>query len=325
MQVFKTILIYLLSVPQSVLGFYAYSVLLNKPKKEYSALNNFSGTSEKWLTMGFWVAIVFLLLISLFVIWLRLTEDFELFHGALFTVLEVVISPVAFLRALISIVVWIASKDAPTTNFVDGMDMGDKVKSYLIYTDETYKATESPFNNFLAQLFLVFPLSALLSGSAWLFILRLTGKIEAEGGFLYFLGIVGVFALSLVYVYTKSTEVSTPCYVTYKKYHNYRSGKNGYVRSGTGYTPDRGDGWRYEETITTKEYAYSVPHYALHLFLTIVFSPIMVFTQAIGVIAALVGIFTDHVYSTYGQMDYSAAPLRVLQYPIGFLCSFIIV
>lgn len=325
MQVFKTLLIYLVSLPQTVLGFYAYSVLLNKPKKDFSALNNFQGTEAKWLTGGFWMAVIFIVLLSLFVIWLRVGEDFELLNGAWLTVIEAVISPLAFLRALISIVVWIATKDAPATNFFDAYSVGDKVKSYLIYTDEKYKISGGPASNFIAQLFLVFPLSALLSGSAWLFILRLTGRIEAKGGFLYFLGVVGVFAVSLVYVYTKSTEVSTPYYATYKKYHNYRSGKNGYVRSGTGYTPNRSDGWRYEGTVTSKEYAYSVPHYALHLFLTVVFSPIMVFAQAIGVIAAFVGIFTDHIYSTYGQMDYSAAPLRVLQYPLGFLCSFIIV
>ena len=325
MQVFKTLLIYLVSLPQSILGFYVYSVLLNKPKKDYSALNNFQGSEAKWLTGGFWAAIVILALLSLFVIWLRLTEDFELFHGALLTVLEVVIAPVAFLRALISIIIWIVTRDEPATNFFDAYEIGDKVKSYLIYTDETYTISAGPGSNFLAQLFLVFPLSALLSGSAWLFILRLKGVIGGTGGFLYFLGIVGVFCVSLIYVYTKSTEVSTPYYTVYTQYHNRRTGKNGYVRSGTGYTPSRRDGWDRVGTVTAKEYAYSVPHYALHLFLTIVFSPIMVFTQAIGVVAAFVGIFTERIYSTYGQMDYSSARLRVLQYPIGFLCSFIIV
>ena len=320
MTVFKTIIIYLISLVQSLLGMFLYSAFLNPPKTSGPWGNTV--TLSPFKTPGFWVAAVFLIGLCLLVMWMRLDE---MDMAAALLIVDVILSPLAFLRTIVSIITWIATGDEPELDFRDAGEMGEKVLCFLIYHDSTLSVSvESPAINFVSQLFVVLPLSCLLSGSTWLFIACKLGWVDPLGITLYFVAIAGVVAFSLLFVYTKSTEVATPYSHMVTRFKNRYTGDEAKVY-GSGYATEQRNGWHKTEEYRETGSYYSTPHYALHLFLCVLFSPILAACQVIGVIFAFIAIFTDHIYSCYGQMDYSGVPLRVLQYPLGFLCSFVIV
>ena len=304
MKAFKAIIIFLLSIIQTFIGCFIYAMIFEPPiDNSYQGWIGDPPRLSPFEAPGFIPALIFLLIISAAIMWMKLDE---LDYMWLFIIFDLVLSPIAFIRTIVAIVLWIKSGDIKL-DFDDCDEMENKVICFLFMHEEGFRVSSNPVAVFFTQLFAVFPLSCALTGSAWI----LLGAIfnpEMSSPLFWFLGIGGILLASSFFVYTKSTEVETGSYKT----------SNTYVT-------DVGGGWYEVETFFSTETMYAIPHYTLHYVLTIVFSPIMAFCQALGVVAAFIGIFTDHIYSCYGQMDYRYAPLHVLQYPLGFLCSFIIV
>ena len=87
-------------------------------------------------------------------------------------------------------------------------------------------------------------------------------------------------------------------------------------------TSDGADaGW--EAINQSAGYVETKGHMLIYFIVLTIFSPVLVFTQALGTIMAFVAIFTRHVYSTTGEILLQEVPAKVIQAPLAVLCSFV--
>lgn len=97
---FKILLVYALSAVQTLLGWYMFSPLM------------MDGSDVMWSSYIF--GMVIHIAICLFVIWLRVGEIEFMFWPIVF---EILLSPIAVLRTLISFGAWIFRRESPELDF----------------------------------------------------------------------------------------------------------------------------------------------------------------------------------------------------------------
>ena len=319
MKIFKFILVFILSAIQTLCGAFIYNCFINPPK-ENIGIGNFQTEVSPLKTPGFWPGLIFLLLATAAIMWLRLAQTENTTHMVIFGVLDLILSPVSIIRVIVGTVLCLVLHESPELTFTE--DAGEPVICYLFYVSGEGYVCDSPGKIFRTQLFGILPLCAALSGCAWLFISCLRGTIEVEG-YYYPLSIIGIIAFSIILGYTKSETIVSSYQTWQTEFRNDRSGASSF-HYGRGYANNQGNGWHkvseFLTTITTEK----TPGIVIRTILNILLSPIMVFGQLLGVVAALVGLFTHHVQSWLGPVNYYDVPGGRLQWIIGYLCSFTI-
>lgn len=317
MKTFKFILIFLLSIPQTLCSWKVINAFLN-PITEQGF--TYATTKSPTETPGFWVAAIFLVVISAAVMWLRIGHEEYPWFLALFTVVDILLSPLAVLRVLVALIIAIATREAPETHFIDDAD--EKALCFLFYASGDGYACDTPGKIFRTQLFAILPLTALLSASAWLLIATLTERIAVRGVYypLSFLGLT-LFGVLLAYAKSETIVTSHSSYIT-----EFRHGQSGSttLRYGGNYASSQGDGWYKRSQWMSTWTSEKTPGLVIRTILNVILSPVFVFGQLLGVLAALVGIFTYHVQSNLGPANYADVPLGIFQWPLGYLCSFTI-
>ena len=114
---FNILLVYVLSFAQTILGWYMLSPWLFPPTGQMN-----------WT--GYIVGMVFHVLICLWVLWIRVGEIEYLFWTILF---EIALAPLAFVRTIVSIVAWIARREAPELDFDLPSGKWELVLCYLFH------------------------------------------------------------------------------------------------------------------------------------------------------------------------------------------------
>jgi hypothetical protein len=118
MKKLKFALIALLSIPQTICAWKVVNSFINPPTKS----GEIFGTTVKQSpteTPGFWVALIFLVIISAAVMWLRIGHEEYPWFLALFTVIDILLSPLSVLRVLVSLIIVATTKEEPELHFID--------------------------------------------------------------------------------------------------------------------------------------------------------------------------------------------------------------
>lgn len=238
-------------------------------------------------------------------------------------IIEFILSPLSIVRFLIGLI-WSACAKNEFGLDVDGIDNED-VASYIstlfIYFTIDEEEERTPLGNFFVQLFIVLPMCALISGGVWLFILA-PEIIQLMGIFVIFIPlIILVVAIWLANMKTSDVDIYVPERTSFRN-SSTGAGKIVYGRYGVT-KADADAGWEAINLSAGYVNAKPIWHTVIYTVVLLVFSPVLVATQALGAIMAFVGVFTRHIYSNTGNILLRDVPLKILQAPLAVLCSFV--
>lgn len=300
---------------QTICGIVAYFYFFNPPMEELPAGNMvpISPFEDPAFMGAFIIVVIFSVLITL------IRTGFE-YIAILFALIDILLSPVAFLRVFVALIFSSNTRNDLKLDFLEIRDFKDKVMAFLFYIEENSFARMTPVKNLILQIFVTLPFSALLTGSFWLLI----ASIKNNAGLIaIIISCAAIEVFANFCAYTKTTEICRDG-ISYTVTHvtsNYKYGNINTYKKGRWVSDDRNIKTSYFET---SDPVIFTPNFTAYTIWSIVFSPIMFFTQIIGIIAAVVAIFTDKITSSFGQVDYTFVNHRKLQFFIGFLCNFTI-
>jgi hypothetical protein len=305
----------LTAIAQMCLGIFIYSSIIAPPTV-------IDGHHEYQLRFdevkGFWPALIILFILSMIVCISRRQDDESAIETFLYVLLDFLLSPLALFRLLIALMLTKVG-NCDYTYKVDGYDFKDKSISFLFYTSELDLGDVSPFQNFILQLLLAFPMSLVLTACAFL------AYYTVKSGFGLFGLIVSVGALAMVaplFTHLKTTEISVSWSARRTVFRNKYHG--GYINAdGWNYAARQRNGWYKVCEFISDETSSHTPHYIFYCVLSFLFSPILAFTQAIGVVFAFLAMFIPFIKSKMGQIDYTSVRLPFLQFIFGFFFSFV--
>lgn len=268
---------------------------------------------------GFWPALIILLIICAIVSISRRQDDQNAFETILYTLLDFVLSPLALFRLLIALILTrIGNCDYEYK--MDGYDFKDKGVSFLFYTSDLDLNNISPFQNFILQLLLAFPMSCVLTGCAfWAYL-----SVKNGLGLIGLIFPIGVLAtVAPFFAHLKTTEISVSWSARKTVFRNkYHSGH--ILADGWNYADRQRNGWYKVCEFISDETSSHTPNYIFYCVLSFLFSPVLALTQAVGVVFALLATFIPFIKSKMGQIDYTCIRLPFLQFIFGFLFSFVI-
>ena len=310
----KTFLI-ISTLLQTICGIVAYVFFFNPAMEELPAGNLVPiNPFEDPAFMG-----VFVIVVILSVLITLIRTGFE-YIAILFILIDILLSPFAFLRTIVALIFSSNTRNDLNLHFLEIRDFKDKVMAFLFYIEENSFKRMTPVKNLILQIFVTLPFSAMLTGSFWLFVT----VIKNNGGLI--LAIIAAAAIEVsanFCAYTKTTEICKEG-ASYTVTHittGYKYGNIDTYKQGRWVSNDKNIKTSYFET---SDPIIFTPNFTAYTIWAIVFSPIMLFTQCIGIIAAIIAIFTDKITSSFGQVDYTFVRHRKLQFFIGFLCNFTI-
>ncbi len=249
----------------------------------------------------------------------------------MYFLIELVLSPFAFLRVIVG---FILSKVSPNrdgfvlepTDMYGTDDLMNKVSQYVFYHSVSDSSTGSRLGNFFMQLFVMLPMASALTGVTWLGLGSLFPifpeeyRIELDPITLFALFYVWIF---LAYMYslfkTKTIEVRTSGFT---EFTHKRSGRT-YYRDGAWTMGGRNSDW--SEYYVPSSTSVMLKNATLLYTLNIIFSPVIAFTQAIGVIFAFFALFIKHIYSCYGEINMKYVDWKILQAPLAYFFSFVFI
>lgn len=238
--------------------------------------------------------------------------------------LELLVSPIAFPRVVIMILVAIfgRKKNEITIGdewFNDGLFPLQRVTSFVFYFYKYEYTVVTKANNILTQLFLLLPLSALTTYCAWVVI-----DFFASGGNNDIAPLIPCSGISVLLSYVICSVRGHAVSETYRtgefKFKNKYTGKVKKFKSEDDLrlTEEAKDaGW---ETIKD---GYISPITTWALF-TLIFSPIIFFTQLVALLFSILSLVISPIYSCYGKLDYDKMGLGFMQKVLHFCFSFVI-
>ena len=115
----KTLIVYVISAMQTVTGIFIWMAVIDPTSMNNKAESVFD-------VNGFIPAVIILVVLSGIVMAIRCGNPF-------ITIVEFVISPIALLRSLISLILWIAKREMPELEYGYCYDTKDMIKCYLFY------------------------------------------------------------------------------------------------------------------------------------------------------------------------------------------------
>ena len=240
--------------------------------------------------------------------------------------LEVLLSPVAFPRVVLSWIFCMIFKVQiePEMDEFDFDEALDMVFGYLFYVDLETDGEISPVTNFFTQLLLCVPVAAAGGFCAYRFVYNIATSCSGGDALLTYFYMMGstFFPFLLCGIRKIPTEVVTGFDREFVFKNRYTDAKVTKKASGEYYIDPTEEskeaGWErvsggYTSSLTSR------------FIFSILFSPVLALTQAIGAIIALVGIFAPHIYSCYGMIDFDDVSCPFLQRILHFFFSFVFV
>lgn len=240
-------------------------------------------------------------------------------------VLEVLLSPIATARILVTLICKIAfhaSVDHDVYSYDEALDI---VIGYLFYIDLDSDGEISAVVNFFTQLLICLPVIAAAAACDYIVVvLGIAQSCNSVSPIAVYFCMLGCTFFPFFYccVRKQPTEVITGFDRDFV-FKNRYTGDKVKTRASGNYYIDATDtaqelGWERVSGGYTSAYT---PRYIF----TILLSPVLLLTQAVGVIFALIGIFCPHIYSCYGMIDFDSLRCSFLQKVLHFFFSFVII
>lgn len=251
-------------------------------------------------------------------------RNFEVFLG-LGVVLEVLLSPIATVRLLVMLIcriVFHASIDHDIYSYDEALDI---VIGYLFYIDLDSDGEISSVVNFFTQLLICLPVIAAAAFCVYVVaVLGMAQSCNSVSPIVVYFCMMGSTLFPFIYccIRKQPTEVVTGFDRDFVFRNRYTGDKVTKRASGNYYI---------DATDTAQELGWErvgggyTSAYTPRFIFTILLSPVLVLTQAVGVIFALIGIFCPHIYSCYGMIDFDSLRCSFLQKILHFFFSFVIV
>ena len=316
------ILIFLLAILQSITGSYTVYAICQRVQASKPANNPYSGWNSAVAANTSIGLIIFciVLLIGLGFLVAKL-RGFDAFLGV-GVALEVVLAPIAVIRPIIGFIMFLVFKAPIDVSMYSYSEALDVVIGYLFYVNLDTDGEISRVANFFTQLLICLPVIAAAGYCAYRFIAAGVNSCENDNPLTIYFWMMGSTFMPFLYcsIRKQPTEVINGFNPHYK-FRNRDTGTEATTDSNDPIylTGDaRSDGWEHVSGGYTSAYT---PRFIF----TILLSPILVCTQAVGVIIAFISIFCPHIYSCYGMVDFNDVPVPFLQRILHFFFSFVIV
>ena len=308
MTVFLSFLLFIISTVQSIIGItFIYS---------FSTMIESMGFGSYLIYAAFLIFLEFILAV--------ITTKIRDYHNFFVIFVEVVISPIAVVRYLIGLLLLLFFRRDYNLKSSNEEALG-AVIGYLFYATLSDESSISRVGNFFTMLLLAFPMAFIMSYSFWINFGLYEWCFDNFGIELIRLDMFTSILLILFFggglsAIRKQAVTVTTYNADYKFENSYTKQKKTYhsedYLSLTNDSINRG--WKkvrggYEENLT------------LSIILTLLFSPILVFTYLVGLVFALFSLLIGPIYSCVGNVDYDDVPLGVLQRVLHFFFSFVIV
>ncbi len=307
MRLFKHILLFFITLIQTVCGWY---VIIFFSKGDFESWGSLFGC--------------FMILIPLCAASLALRGEWIM--GWTLGIPEFLLSPFAIVRHLVGTVGYIASNTTYAVEFTyekDWMDLSDpldKVTKFLFgfYFDGSYRITK--LRNIITQLFLVLPVSALQCALVWAAIFGLLGAFDPFTTLFLFMGNT---LITYLLCEIRGQESSVSYYSGDYTFRNRHTGKKR-----TFHTDDRNS--YYELSDSAREVGWEVEssgygsYFTSWYLFTWFLAPVHFFTQLIGFLFALIAGPRTHILSSYAKLDYEDFSLPFFQRILHFFFNFVI-
>ena len=300
-------LLFFISLIQTIIGI----VIIYQINSFFSGGDINLGLTIFLLVVSFLLAVLVVFVIRKYEVWLPL-------------IVEVLLTPLSFFRYLIGgILALTLRKDFALESRAH--ELLNSVAEYTIYVEITDTMALSKGGNFLSMLLFAFPVSFIMSYSFWNDIFLCDWVFNNFGISLprynIIIGIILIMFFSGALCVIRNQAAEYEYYNPHYKFENIYSGKKERTFSENRlYINDLGykKGWR-------KVSGGDETHITVEMGLTLLFSPFLVFTYFIGLIAAFLSIFIFPIHSCIGQIYYKDVPLGSVQRILHFFCAFVIV
>jgi len=300
------VLLFFISLIQTIIGFIVAA-----------QINSFFSVGDINLGMTIFLLVVVFLLAVLVVFVIRKYEVW------LPLIVEVLLTPLAFFRYLIGVILALTlRKDFALKS--EASELLNSAAEYTIYVEVTEKMSLSRGGNFLSMLLFAFPVSFIMSYSFWNDIFLCDWAFDNFGVSLprynIVIGILVIMFFSGALCVIRNQPAEYEYYNPHYKFENIYTGKKEIRYSDnqlrlTDASMERG--WR-------KVRGGRETHLSVEMILTLIFSPVLVFTYFIGLLAAFLSLFILPINSCIGQVNCRFVPLGPLQRVLHFFCAFVI-
>lgn len=236
--------------------------------------------------------------------------------------LEVVLAPIAAVRPVIGFIMRLVFKAEIDVSMYSYNEALDVVIGYLFYVNLDTDGEVSRVANFFTQLLICLPVIAGAAYCAYRLISGAANSCADDNPLTIYFWMLGSTFMPFLYctIRKQPTEVITG-FDPHYKFKNQYTGIEATTTSDDLLYPTveaRSAGWEHVSGGYTSAYT------ARFIF-TILLSPVLLFTQTVGVIIAFISIFCPHIYSCYGMVDFDDVPVPFLQRILHFFFSFVIV